>query len=82
LCHGHENNQDQIYLTKTRTRPILVPNLDCETKEIRKRTWHMQNKNLTRFYYKEEETKNISKIGVEHIRSNGEFYLYLYLLSI
>ncbi len=42
----------------------------------------MQNKNLTRFYYKEEETKNISKIGVEHIRSNGEFYLYLYLLSI
>ncbi len=41
----------------------------------------MQNKNPMKFYCKEKikieqgyDKKNIPKIGVEHIKSNGEFY--------
>ncbi len=45
----------------------------------------MQNKNSTRFYYKNEtkieqgcNKKNVPKINVEHIKGNVEFYFYLY----
>jgi hypothetical protein len=45
----------------------------------------MQNKNPTRFYYKEETKQgyeqNTPKIGVEQIKCNKKFYLYLYLLG-
>jgi hypothetical protein len=64
-----------------RTREGIFPNPNCETKQTRTRTQHMQNKNPMKFYCKEKikieqgyDKKNIPKIGVEHIKSNGEFY--------
>jgi hypothetical protein len=36
------------------TRISLILNLNHETKKTRKRTQHMQNKNPTRFFCKEE----------------------------
>jgi hypothetical protein len=48
----------------------------------------VQNKNTTRFYYKEKtkikqsyDKKTYPKL-IEQIESNREFYLYLYLLGI
>jgi hypothetical protein len=38
------------FVTKIRTNAGLVPNLDYETRKIRIRIKHMQNKNLKRFY--------------------------------
>jgi hypothetical protein len=32
----------------------LIPNLDHETRIIGTKTWHIWNKNLTRFYYNEK----------------------------
>jgi hypothetical protein len=37
-----------------RTKGSLVPNPDHETRKTKIRIWHMRNKNLTRFYYKEK----------------------------
>ncbi len=77
-CHKRENHQD-----KTRTNVNLVPNLDHKTKKTRTKTWHVQNKIPTWFYYKKEiKTKQTCdkkkpKIGVEHIEDNGKFYFNL-----
>jgi hypothetical protein len=43
----------------------------------------MKNNSPTLFYYKEGikqgyDKKNVPKIGVEHIKDNGEFYLYTF----
>jgi len=37
-----------------RTQSSLVFNPNCEKKRIRTKTQHMQDKNSTRFYYKNE----------------------------
>jgi hypothetical protein len=52
FCHGHENNQN--FVTKTRTKASLVPNLYHDIKKPRTRTWHVWNKNPTKFYRKKE----------------------------
>jgi hypothetical protein len=46
----------------------------------------MQNKDPTKFYFKEEikqghDKKNIPKTSVEQTKSNGEFFFYLYQLG-
>jgi hypothetical protein len=39
-----------------RTKVALFLNLNCETKQIKTKTWHMQNKNPMIFYCKEIKT--------------------------
>jgi len=53
---------------------MLIPNSNCEIKKIRIRTQHVQDKNLTKFYCKNEtkrkqgrDKKNAFKISVEYI---------------
>jgi hypothetical protein len=41
-----------------KTRATVVPNVDHEIRKTRTRTQHVQNKNLTRIYYKEETKTN------------------------
>jgi len=71
-CHGDENNQiNKISYTKMRTRVGLNPNPNRETRKTR--TQHVQNKNQTRFYYKNKTSlweENVPKIGVEEIKGN------------
>jgi hypothetical protein len=56
-----------------RIRASLVPNLNHETRKTKTRTQHVQNTNLTRFYYKEETKTNQGydkknpKTDVKHI---------------
>jgi hypothetical protein len=55
ICNKHEN--DQVYKiswTTIRTWANLVLNVDCKIRKTRKITWHVQNRNPTRFYCKNE----------------------------
>jgi hypothetical protein len=51
----------QDFLIKVGTKASLVPNLNCETRKIKTRTWHVWNKNSIRFYYKKETKQNYDK---------------------
>jgi hypothetical protein len=61
----------------------LIPNPDNETRKTR--TQHVQNKIQKDFIAKKEYnmtmTKKIPKTIVEQTKSNGEFYIYLYLFG-
>jgi hypothetical protein len=47
-------------------KACLVLNLERETKQTKMWTWHMQNKNQTRFYCK-EKTKTLNKVMIINI---------------
>jgi hypothetical protein len=40
------------FLNQNKTRPCLIPNPNHEIRKTKLKTWHVQNKNLKRFYYK------------------------------
>jgi hypothetical protein len=44
-----------------RTKLSLIPNLDHEIGKTKTKTWHMQNKNPTRFYCKKGIEKGYDK---------------------
>jgi hypothetical protein len=44
LSQAQKQPKLQDSLTKTKTKINLIPNLDYETRKIRKRTQHMPNK--------------------------------------
>ncbi len=54
MSHARKQPRIQNFLPKTKTKTSLITNSNHEIKKTRTRTRHMQNKNPTRFYYKEE----------------------------
>ncbi len=88
-CHGHVNNQVyEISWTKTTTKVSLIPNLNHEIRKMKTKTWHVQNKNSIKIYWKNKiRTKQIyykkmyPKTNVEQIKGSGESYLYLFTLD-
>jgi hypothetical protein len=58
-CNEHKNNQVcNISYIKTGTCVNLVRNLNHETRKTKTKIQHMQNKNPTRFYYKNKIRTN------------------------
>ncbi len=51
----------QDFLTQTKIRACLIPNLDYEKKETKTKTQHVQNKNPIWIYYKEEIKQGYDK---------------------
>jgi hypothetical protein len=42
------------FLNQNESKGMLIPNPNCEIRKIRIRTQHVQDKNLTKFYCKNE----------------------------
>jgi hypothetical protein len=70
-----------------KTRVGLIPNPYCEIRKPKIRTRQVLNKKSIGFDYKNKTKtkqgcdKKRTKIGVEHAKCIGEFYLYLYPLG-
>jgi hypothetical protein len=66
LSHVQKQPRLQDFLPKMKINVGLILNMDHETRKTRTRTWHVQNKNPIKFYWKNKQNKSMIRKGTQY----------------